>query len=31
VVWSLAATGLFLILCLGIVTWIFKTGYRLKN
>jgi ABC-2 type transport system permease protein len=29
--WSLAATALFLVLCLGIVTWIFKTGYRLKN
>jgi len=29
--WSLGATGLFLVLCLGIVTWIFKTGYRLKN
>jgi len=28
---SLGATGLFLVLCLGIVTWIFKTGYRLKN
>jgi ABC-2 type transport system permease protein len=31
IAWSLGATGLFLILCLGIVTWIFKTGYRLKN
>jgi ABC-2 type transport system permease protein len=28
---SLGATGLFLVLCLGVVTWIFKTGYRLKN
>jgi ABC-2 type transport system permease protein len=28
---SLGATGLFLVLSLGIVTWIFKTGYRLKN
>ena len=28
---SLAATGLFLALCLGIVWWIFKTGYRLKS
>lgn len=27
---SLAATFLFLILCLAIVWWIFKTGYRLK-
>jgi ABC-2 type transport system permease protein len=29
--WSLAATGLFLGLCLGIVAWIFRTGYKLKN
>jgi ABC-2 type transport system permease protein len=29
--WSLAATGLFLMLCLGVVIWIFRTGYRLKN
>ena len=28
---SLAATLLFLALCLAIVWWIFKTGYRLKN
>jgi ABC-2 type transport system permease protein len=28
---SLAATALFLTICLGIVGWIFKTGYRLKN
>ncbi|MBC6981868.1 ABC transporter permease [Caulobacter sp. 17J80-11] len=28
--WSLAATGGFLLLCLMIVGWIFKTGYRLK-
>ena len=28
---SLTITLLFLVLCLGIVTWIFKTGYRLKN
>jgi ABC-2 type transport system permease protein len=28
---SLAATLLFLAACLGIVWWIFKTGYRLKN
>ena len=28
--WSLAATALFLTLALGIVGWIFKTGYRLK-
>ena len=29
--WSLAAIGLFLAICLSIVTWIFRTGYRLKN
>ena len=28
---SLAATGGFLIVCLGIIAWIFRTGYRLKN
>jgi ABC-2 type transport system permease protein len=28
---SLAATAVFLALCLGIVWWIFKTGYRLKS
>lgn len=28
---SLAMTLLFLILCLGAVAWIFKSGYRLKN
>jgi len=28
---SLAATLLFLAICLTIVWWIFKTGYRLKN
>jgi ABC-2 type transport system permease protein len=28
--WSLAATALFLAASLGIVAWIFKTGYRLK-
>jgi ABC-2 type transport system permease protein len=28
---SLAITLLFLALCLVLVTWIFKTGYRLKN
>jgi len=27
---SLAMTAVFLALCLGIVAWIFKTGYRLK-
>jgi ABC-2 type transport system permease protein len=28
---SLGMTTLFLMLCLGIVWWIFRTGYRLKN
>ncbi|MGE0597648.1 MAG: ABC transporter permease [Hyphomonadaceae bacterium] len=28
---SLAAVALFLAICLGIVYWVFKTGYRLKN
>lgn len=28
---SLAAIGLFLIVCFTAVFWIFKTGYRLKN
>jgi ABC-2 type transport system permease protein len=28
---SIAATIGFLALCLGIVMWLFKTGYRLKN
>ena len=28
---SLAATALFLAVCIAIVAWIFKTGYRLKN
>jgi ABC-2 type transport system permease protein len=28
---SLLATAVFLCLCLGIVWWIFKTGYRLKS
>jgi ABC-2 type transport system permease protein len=28
---SLAMTAAFLIACLGIVWWIFRTGYRLKN
>ncbi len=28
---SLAMTLAFLALCLGVVAWIFKTGYRLKN
>jgi ABC-2 type transport system permease protein len=28
---SLGVTLLFLLLCLGVVAWIFKTGWRLKN
>ncbi len=28
---SLAATVFFLVVCLGAVMWIFKTGYRLKS
>ncbi|QGZ94578.1 ABC transporter permease [Terricaulis silvestris] len=28
---SVAATSAFLLLCLSIIYWIFKTGYRLKN
>jgi ABC-2 type transport system permease protein len=28
---SLAATLGFLVACLGVITWIFRTGYRLKN
>jgi len=28
---SLAAIGFFLVVCIGVVGWIFKTGYRLKN
>jgi len=28
---SLAVTLFFLLLCLGVVAWIFKTGWRLKN
>jgi ABC-2 type transport system permease protein len=28
---SLAATLLFLSVCLGLIWWIFKSGYRLKS
>jgi ABC-2 type transport system permease protein len=28
---SLAATLAFLLLCLAIVAWVFRTGYRLKS
>ena len=27
----LGMTLFFLALCLGVVTWMFRTGYRLKN
>jgi ABC-2 type transport system permease protein len=29
--WSLGVTGLFLVLCLGLIVAIFRTGYRLKS
>ena len=28
---SLGMTALFLVICLGLVTYIFRTGYRLKS
>ncbi len=28
---SMAAVALFLTLCLGVIFWVFRTGYRLKN
>ena len=28
---SLAMTLVFFVACLGVVTWIFRTGYRLKS
>ncbi len=31
IAWSLGFTAGFLALCLGIVAWIFRTGYRLKQ
>lgn len=31
VVVSLAMIVLFMLICLGVIGWIFKTGYRLKN
>ena len=31
IVWSLGFTGLFLAICLGLIVWIFRTGYRLKS
>lgn len=29
--WSLGFTGLFMLVCMGIISWIFRSGYRLKN
>jgi ABC-2 type transport system permease protein len=29
--WSIAVTAFFLIACMFVVWWIFKTGYKLKN
>lgn len=31
IVWSLAAVVLFLVICLAIVSWIFRTGYRIRQ
>jgi ABC-2 type transport system permease protein len=31
VVWSAGITGLFLVLCLGIVWWMFRSGYKIKK
>ncbi|MDO9367273.1 MAG: sugar ABC transporter permease, partial [Sphingopyxis sp.] len=28
---SMGAVALFLALCLGVIFWMFRTGYRLKN
>ena len=28
---SLVAVGVFLIVCLSLITWMFRTGYRLKS
>ena len=28
---SVAMTGLFMLACLAIIWWIFKTGYKIKN
>jgi ABC-2 type transport system permease protein len=28
---SLAMVGLFLVICMSVVWWIFRTGYRLKS
>ena len=31
IAWSLGFTAAFLLLCLALIVWIFRTGYRLKN
>ena len=31
VMWSLLATSGFFVICLAVVAWIFRTGYRLKS
>ncbi|WP_213981268.1 ABC transporter permease [Sphingomonas sp. dw_22] len=31
IAWSLGITGVFLVLCLGLIVAIFRTGYRLKS
>ena len=31
VAWSLGFTAGFMALCLAVIAWIFKTGWRLKN
>jgi ABC-2 type transport system permease protein len=31
VAWSLAAVAIFIAVCIAIVAWMFRTGYRLKN
>lgn len=31
VAFSIGATAVFLVVCLAVVAWIFRTGYRLKN
>ncbi len=29
--WSIGVTCMFLVICMFVVWWIFKTGYKLKN
>src|SRR6185312_7664142 len=28
---SLGMTFVFMLICLGVITWVFRTGYRIKN